>query len=216
MRPRFFTTPAKWRAWLELHHRSARELWVGFYKRGTGRPSITWPESVDQALCFGWIDGVRKAINEASYVIRFTPRRTGSVWSSVNLARAQELTRLGLMRPAGLVAHEARTPARSGLYSYEQRKSATLPEGLKRRLKGNRKAWAFFRQQPAWYRQGAVWWIVSAKKPETRERRLTALIEDSAARRTIKPLTRPARRRAVPPATPDRRPRRPPPRRPRT
>jgi uncharacterized protein YdeI (YjbR/CyaY-like superfamily) len=216
MRPRFFATAAKWREWLELHHRAARELWVGFHKRGTGRPSITWPESVDQALCFGWIDGVRKRLDQTSYVIRFTPRRKGSVWSSVNLARAQDLTRLGLMRPAGLVAHEGRMPARSGLYSYEQRKSATLPEAMKRRLKRNRKAWAFFKQQPAWYRQGAVWWIVSARKPETRERRLTALIEDSAVGRTIKPLTRPGRRRAATPATPDRRPRRPPPRRPPT
>ena len=216
MRPRFFTTAAKWREWLELHHRAAHELWVGFHKRGAGRPSITWPESVDQALCFGWIDGVRKSLDESSYVIRFTPRRKGSVWSSVNLARALELTRLGLMRPAGLVAHEARPPARSGLYSYEQRKSATLPAAMKGRFKRNRKAWAFFKKQPAWYRQGAVWWIVSAKKPETRERRLTALIEDSAARRTIKPLTRPVRRRAATPATPDRRPRRPPRRRPPT
>ena len=159
---------------------------------------------------------MRKRLDETSYVIRFTPRRKGSVWSSINLARVQELTRLGLMRPAGLVAHEARTPARSGLYSYEQRKSATLPEAMKRRLKRNRKAWAFFKQQPGWYRHGAVWWIVSGKKPETRERRLTALIEDSAAGRTIKPLTRPDRRRAARPATPDPRPRRPPPRHPPT
>ena len=200
MRPRFFTTAAKWREWLELHHHSAQEVWVGVHKRGTGRPSITCRESVDQALCFGWIDGVRKSLDETSYVIRFTPRRKGSVWSTVNLARAQELTRLGLMRAAGLAAHEARIPARSGLYSYEQRKSAAPPEALKRRLKGNRKAWTFFKQQPAWYRQGAVWWIVSARKPETRDRRLAALIEDSAAGRTIKPLTRPAGRRAARPA----------------
>ena len=152
----------------------------------------------------------------AGPAIQFTPRRKDSVWSSVNLVRTQELTRLGLMRPAGLVAHEARTPARSGLYSYEQRKSATLPEAMKARLRRNRKAWAFFKKQPARYRGGAVWWIVSAKKPETRDRRLTALIEDSVAERTIKPITRPVRRRAAPPATPDRRPRRPPPRRPPT
>jgi uncharacterized protein YdeI (YjbR/CyaY-like superfamily) len=149
---------------------------------------------VDQALCFGWIDGVRKRLDETSYVIRFTPRRKGSVWSTVNLARVQELTRLGLMRPAGLAAHEARMAARSGLYSYEQRKSATLPETMRRRLKRNRKAWAFFKQQSAWYRQAAGWWIVSGKKPETRERRLAALIKDSAVGRTIKPLTRPDRR----------------------
>jgi uncharacterized protein YdeI (YjbR/CyaY-like superfamily) len=190
MRPRFFATSAKWREWLERHHRTARELWVGFHKRGTGRPSMTWPESVDQALCFGWIDGVRKRLDETSYVIRFTPRRKGSVWSSVNLARVKELTRLGLMRPAGLSAHEARTPGKAGLYSYEQRKTAALPEAMQRRLERNRKAWTFFRKQPAWYRQTSVWWVVSGKKEETRERRLTALIEDSAAGRPIKPLLR--------------------------
>src|SRR5258705_2400243 len=127
MRPRFFATPTKWREWLELHHRAARELWVGFHKRGTGRPSITWSESVDQALCFGWIDGVRKRLDETSYVIRFTPRRKGSVWSSVNLARAQELTRLGLMRPTGTVPPNDPPPATSGLYPHEPRTVATRP-----------------------------------------------------------------------------------------
>jgi uncharacterized protein YdeI (YjbR/CyaY-like superfamily) len=190
MRPRFFATAAKWREWLERHHRTAGELWVGFHKRATGRPSMTWPESVDQALCFGWIDGVRKRLDESSYVIRFTPRRKGSIWSSINLARVKELTRLGLMRPAGLSAHEGRTPAKAGLYSYEQRKTAALPAPMERQFKRNRKAWAFFQEQPAWYRQTAVWWVVSAKKEQTRERRLTALIEDSAAGRTIKPLAR--------------------------
>jgi uncharacterized protein YdeI (YjbR/CyaY-like superfamily) len=190
MRPRFFATPAKWREWLQRHHATAPELWVGFYKRGSGRPSMTWPESVDEALCFGWIDGVRKRLDETRYVIRFTPRRKGSIWSSVNLGRVKELTRGGLMRPAGLAAHEARTPAKSGIYAYEQRKTAKLPAAMARRLKTNRKAWAFFQQQPAWYRQVAIWWIVSAKKEETRERRLAALIEDSAAGRTIRPLTR--------------------------
>ncbi|MEP6687423.1 MAG: YdeI/OmpD-associated family protein [Gemmatimonadales bacterium] len=151
---------------------------------------MTWPESVDEALCFGWIDGVRKRLDETRYVIRFTPRRKGSVWSSVNLGRVQELTRVGLMRPAGLAVHEARTPAKSGIYAYEQRKMAKLPAAMARRLKADRKAWAFFQKQAAWYRQVVVWWIVSAKKEETRERRLTALIGDSAAGRTIKPLTR--------------------------
>ncbi len=192
-RPRFFATPAKWREWLQRHHASTAEVWVGFHKRGSGRPSITWPESVDEALCFGWIDGVRKRLDESRYVIRFTPRRKGSVWSSINLARIKELTRLGLMRPAGLAAHEARTAAKSGIYSYEQRKRARLPVAMQRRFKGNRKAWAFFQQQAPWYRKVTTWWIVSAKREETRERRLATLIEDSAAGRRIKALTRPAK-----------------------
>jgi uncharacterized protein YdeI (YjbR/CyaY-like superfamily) len=192
MQPRFFATPAKWREWLERNHATATELWVGFYKRGTERSSITWPESVDQALCFGWIDGVRKRIDEASYAIRFTPRRKGSTWSNVNLAKVEELTRQGLMRTAGLSAHEARRPAKSGIYAYEQRKTAQLPAAMMRRFKGNRKAWAYFQKQPAWYRQVAVWWIVSAKREDTRERRLAALIADSEAGRTIRPLTRPS------------------------
>jgi len=190
MQPTFFATPDEWRAWLARHHDTVPELWVGFHKRGTGRPSITWPESVDQALCFGWIDGVRRRLDDERYVIRFTPRRDGSVWSSVNLARVEELKQLGLMRAPGLRAHEARRPARSGIYSYEQRKSAVLPEPLERRFQRNRKAWAYFLAQPAWYRQTAVWWIVSAKKEDTRERRLATLIEDCAAGRPIKQLDR--------------------------
>jgi uncharacterized protein YdeI (YjbR/CyaY-like superfamily) len=191
MQPRFFATPGEWRDWLERHHATAPELVVGFYKRGTGRPSITWPQSVDQALCFGWIDGVRRRLDDERYAIRFTPRRQGSTWSRVNLARVKELTRLGLMRPAGRLAHQSRAPARTGLYSYEQRKRAKLPPALEARLKRNRKAWAYFQARPAWYRHLAVWWIVSAKKEETRARRLATLIGDSAAGRPIRQLARP-------------------------
>ena len=191
MHPRYFATPAKWRAWLEKHHATALELWVGFHKRGSGRPSLTWRESVDQALCFGWIDGVRRRIDDERYAIRFTPRRKGSTWSNINLARIEELTRLGLMHPAGRDAHAARTAAKSGIYSYEQRKNARLPAELEARFKRNRKAWAYFQAQPAWYRRTAVWWAVSAKKEETRKRRLTTLIADSAAGRAIRPLSRP-------------------------
>ena len=197
MQPRFFASPDEWRDWLERHHDTAPELLVGFYKRGTGRPSITWPESVDQALCFGWIDGVRRRIDDERYTIRFTPRRKGSTWSRVNLARVKELTRQGLMRPAGRLAHASRAPAKTGLYSYEQRKRAKLPPALEAKLKRNRKAWAYFQARPAWYRQLAVWWIVSAKKEETRERRLATLIADSAAGRSIRQLARPG------PARPD-------------
>src|SRR6476661_6653362 len=193
MQPQYFEAPDEWRDWLERHHATAPDLWVGFYKRGTGRPSLTWPESVDQALCFGWIDGVRRRIDDERYAIRFTPRPKGSTWSNVNLARVEELNRLGLMHPAGHDAHAARRAEKSGVYAYEQRKTAKLPLALEARFKRNRKGWAYFRAQPAWYRQTAVWWVVSAKKEETRERRLATLIADSAAGRTIRHLTRPAR-----------------------
>jgi len=197
MQPQYFAAPDEWRDWLERHHATAPELWVGFYKRGTGRPSLTWPESVDHALCFGWIDGVRQRIDDERYAIRFTPRRKGSTWSRVNLARVKELTRQGLMRPPGRLAHEARAPAKTKLYSYEQRKRAKLPPALEAKLKRNRKAWTYFQARPAWYRQSAVWWIVSAKKEETRARRLATLIADSAAGRFIRHLARPG------PALPD-------------
>lgn len=193
--PRYFSTPAEWRAWLEEHHASVPELWVGFHKRGSGRPSITWPESVDQALCFGWIDGVRRRIDDERYAIRFTPRRTGSTWSNINLRRVEELTRLGLMHQAGRAAHAARSAAKSGIYAYEQRKGARLPAAMEARFKRSRKAWTFFGAQPAWYRRTAVWWVVSAKKEDTRLRRLETLIAESAAGRTIRPLSRTERDR---------------------
>jgi uncharacterized protein YdeI (YjbR/CyaY-like superfamily) len=192
MKPRFFRTPAEWRSWLDQHHDTEPDLWVGFYKRGTGRSGLTWPESVDQALCFGWIDGVRRRIDDERYAIRFTPRRKGSTWSNLNLKRVEELTRLGLMHQAGRDAHAARGAAKSGIYSYEQRKRARLPATLEARFKRNRKAWTFFQAQPVWYRHTSAWWVVSAKKEETRERRLATLIADSAAGRTIRQLTRPA------------------------
>jgi uncharacterized protein YdeI (YjbR/CyaY-like superfamily) len=190
MDPSYFATPAEWRAWLTEHHDTAAELWVGFHKKASGRPSITWPEAVDQALCFGWIDGVRKSVDDSRYVIRFTPRRRNSVWSSVNVGRVEELTRLGLMHAAGLAAYEASAPAKSRVYSYEQRKSAKLPEPLERRFKRHRTAWEFFQAQPPGYRRTATWWVISAKKEETRLRRLETLIEDSARRRPVKPLAR--------------------------
>jgi uncharacterized protein YdeI (YjbR/CyaY-like superfamily) len=191
MKPRFFPTPDKWRGWLEKHHASTAELWVGFYKTNSGRPSITWPEAVDQALCFGWIDGVRKRLDEHSYVIRFTPRRPNSIWSRVNLGRVEELTRLGLMRPAGLEAHQGRNTSKSAAYSFEQRDKAALTPGMERRFKQNRDAWRYFQAQAPWYRRTTSWWVISAKKEETRERRLATLIEDCAQGRPIKGLIRP-------------------------
>jgi uncharacterized protein YdeI (YjbR/CyaY-like superfamily) len=150
---------------------------------------MTWPESVDQALCFGWIDGIRKSIDEVSYTIRFSPRKPRSVWSAVNIKRAQELAGQGLMQAAGLQAFQARQENRSGIYSYEQRQDQ-LPEEYDKKLRQNKAAWDFFQAQPAGYRKAAGWWVVSAKKEETRLRRLDTLIEESARGRTIPPLTR--------------------------
>ena len=188
--PIFFAFPAEFRAWLEEHHAQASELWVGFDKKGTGRPGMTWPAAIDQALCFGWIDGVRKGIDDESYAIRFTPRRARSIWSAVNIKRAQELIESGLMRPAGLAAYEQRTEERSGVYAYEQRDAATLGDDYERQFRANEQAWAFFQAQTAWYRKTATWWVVNAKKDETKPRRLVTLVEDSASRRTITQLTR--------------------------
>jgi uncharacterized protein YdeI (YjbR/CyaY-like superfamily) len=192
----FFETPAAFRAWLTEHHDRARELWVGFHKKGTGRPSITWPEAVDQALCFGWIDGVRKRIDDASYAIRFTPRQPGSIWSAVNVKRAGELAELGLMQPAGLAAFAARDEAKTNRYAYEQR-AAALDEAAERQFRANAAAWAFFEAQPPSYRRAAIWWVVSAKKEETRRKRLAVLIEDSAQGRRLAMLTRPPERQTV-------------------
>jgi uncharacterized protein YdeI (YjbR/CyaY-like superfamily) len=194
-KPTFFATPAKFRAWLEKHHDTAPELVVGFYKKGSGKPSVTWPEAVDQALCFGWIDGVRRSLDDERYTNRFTPRTPRSNWSARNIERANELIDLGLMHPAGLEAFEARTDERSGVYSYEQRHSVELDEAYERRFRRNEKAWQFFTSASPSYRTTAVFWVMSAKKEETRERRLTRLIDDSAHGRTVPPLTSPARNR---------------------
>jgi len=188
--PTFFAAPEELRAWLERNHAQAAELWVGFYKRGTGRPSITWPESVDEALCFGWIDGVRKSLGDDSYMIRFTPRKPRSTWSTVNIARVAELTRLGRMRPAGLAAFAQRLEAKSAIYAYEQRENAALGAEAEQQFRANPAAWEFFQAQPAWYRRTASWWVISAKRPETRAKRLATLIDDSAGGRTIRELTR--------------------------
>ena len=189
--PQFFADRRAWRRWLEAHHDSAAELWVGFYKKGSGKPSITWPEAVDGALCFGWIDGVRKGIDEERYKIRFTPRRRGSIWSDVNVRRAGELARDGLMHPAGRAAFDARTEARSGIYAYEQRQTATLDPAHEATFRANAAAWTFFQSRPASYRRTATWWVVSAKQEATRLRRLATLIDDSAHGRTLAQLTRP-------------------------
>ena len=189
-KPKFFATPAAFRAWLERHHARAKVLWVGFHKRDAGVPSITWPESVDEALCFGWIDGVRYRVDADRYMIRFTPRRADSVWSSVNIRRMKVLFRAGRVTAAGEAAWEARDAKRTGVYSFEQRKEVAFDPVLQRRFQANATAWGFFSDQAPWYRRTATFWVMSAKKPETREKRLATLIADSAARRRIKGLER--------------------------
>lgn len=185
MKPTFFPTPQHFRAWLSRHHRTKSELVVGFYKVQSGRPSITWPESVDQALCFGWIDGVRRRLDEVSYTIRFTPRRAGSAWSAINIRRVTVLKRLGLMQEAGLVAFRRRTEQNSRTYSYEQRHSARLEQAHQQKLQANRKAWEFFRAQAPSYQRTAIYWVASAKREETRLKRLLSLIESSARNRRV-------------------------------
>lgn len=191
LKPLFFPSPSAWRAWLEEHHANANELWVGFHKRKSGQPSITWPEAVDGALCFGWIDGLRKSIDDTSYKIRFTPRKLRSIWSAINVKRATELSALGLMHQAGLSAFEKRDAKRSGLYSYEQRKGVKLPAAYQRKFRTNPAAWKFFQAQPPWYKRTSAWWVIGAKKDATKLKRLAVLIEHSAHQRTIPALTRP-------------------------
>ena len=184
MKPRFFASPAAFRAWLVKHHLKAGELLVGFYKVGSGRPSMTWPESIDQALCFGWIDGVRRRVDDISYTIRFSPRRRGSIWSEINAKRAAELDALGLMSKAGLDALAKRKSYRSGIYSYEQR-TASLPPPYAAQLSKHKAAAAFFDAQPPSYRKKIGWWVVCAKKEETRLSRLDRLIKESARGRRV-------------------------------
>ena len=186
---RFFATAAAFRRWLEKHHDRADELWVGFYKKGTGRPSITYPEALDVALCFGWIDGIRKGIDETSYTNRFTPRRPRSNWSAVNIKRVGELTAAGLMHPAGLKAFEARDAKRSGIYSFEKTATAFSVAETKA-FKAQKGAWSFWQAQPPGYRKTATHFVTSAKKPETRARRFERLVADSAKGLRIKELRR--------------------------
>ena len=184
MDPTFFATPVDFRDWLAAHHATADELWVGFYKKGSGRPSITWPESVDEALCYGWIDGLRRRLDDERYVIRFTPRRRGSIWSEVNTRRADELIAAGQMQPAGLAAYEARDPDKSQFYTYEARHQPLAP-AYEAEFRADVDAWAYWAAQPPHYRRGATHWVMSAKREETRRRRLATLITDSAASRWI-------------------------------
>lgn len=178
--PIFFPTAAEFRAWLDQHAATATDVVVGFHKRGSGTPSIDWPESVDEALCHGWIDGVRTRIDDKTYKIRFTPRKAASTWSAVNIARAQALTQAGRMLPAGLAAFERRTEARSRIYAFEQPEDIELTPALEVAFRHHAQAWDFFQAQPPGYRRTSIWHILSAKKAETQTARLNRLIEASA------------------------------------
>ncbi|MDX2304078.1 MAG: YdeI/OmpD-associated family protein [Microscillaceae bacterium] len=176
----FFPTPADFRAWLEQNHDKETELWVGFYKKGSEKPSITWPESVDQALCFGWIDGIRKSIDTESYKIRFTPRKPNSIWSAVNLKKMDELMAQGLVMPAGMAIYEKRNLKKQEIYSFEQ-ENIELGETYQSQFKENAKAWKLFQAMPPSYRKTAIWWVISAKQESTRLKRLAILMECSEA-----------------------------------
>lgn len=178
--PVFFETPAAFRAWLKRHARSATELVVGFHKVGSGRPHMTWPQSVDEALCVGWVDGVRKRIDEHAYQIRFTPRKPSSTWSAINIERVRVLEEQGRMTPAGLAAFAHRREAKSRTYAYEQREAVALAPADEALFRKHKAAWAFFEAQPPGYRKRLVWRVLSAKQQATREKRLAALIEASA------------------------------------
>ncbi|PZF73530.1 YdeI/OmpD-associated family protein [Taibaiella soli] len=195
MEPIFFESPAAFRKWLDKNHAKETEVLVGFHKTKTGKPTITWPESVDQALCFGWIDGVRKSIDEHSYTIRFTPRKTTSIWSAINIKKVEDLTTKGLMKPAGLEAFKHRKEHKSKIYSFEQdREKIKLEPAQEQKFRSNKKAWKFFTEQSPSYQRTATWVVISAKQEATREKRLDALIADSEAGLLLKQLRRPEKK----------------------
>ncbi|MDH4045758.1 MAG: YdeI/OmpD-associated family protein [Gemmatimonadota bacterium] len=188
--PTFFASAASFRQWLARHHAGATELWVGFYKKDSGKGGITYPEALDEALCYGWIDGIRKRVNATSYTIRFTPRKATSNWSAVNVRHATRLIETRRMRSPGLAAFEAREGDKAG-YSHEER-PARLAPALAKRFRAAHAAWAFFQAQPPGYRRTATFWVMSAKRDETRERRLTSLIACSAKGQRIPLLAPPS------------------------
>jgi len=189
MTPEFFPSPAAFGRWLRAHHATATELWVAYHKVATGKPSMTWSDSVDEALCHGWIDGLRKSLGDDAYMIRFTPRKATSIWSDVNTKKMHALIAAGRMRPAGLRAFEARKDARAGVYAFEQ-KAQELSRTELAAFRKEAGAWKFWQAQPLGYRRTAAHWVSSAKRSETRARRLATLISDSAAGLRIAQLRR--------------------------
>jgi uncharacterized protein YdeI (YjbR/CyaY-like superfamily) len=193
----FFETPAQLRSWFEKNHATAGELWLGYHRKRTGRPTVTWQEVVDQELCFGWIDSVRYSLDDDRSAQRITPRRKRSVWSAINIKRFGELEALGLVHPAGRDAFEKRDEARSRIYSYENR-SRGFDAAREAAFRKHKLAWTFFEAQPPSYRKTAAFWVMSAKRDETRERRLTVLIERSRNRERLPQLVSPSRRPRTP------------------
>jgi uncharacterized protein YdeI (YjbR/CyaY-like superfamily) len=190
MRPhdvRFFASPAELRDWFDANHATAAELWLGYHKKATGKPSVVWTEAVDEALCVGWIDGILQRVDETAHVQRFTPRRKGSNWSAINVAKVAALTAQGRMRPMGLAAFEARSEAKTGVYSYERPDGAFSADETAR-FRADAAAWADWERRSPSYRKTVTHWVTSAKQASTRERRLATLIEDSSAGRPIKSM----------------------------
>lgn len=188
--PIFFESAAEWRAWLEQHHATASEVWVGMWRKALGR-GMTWSEAVDEALCFGWIDSVAKGVDDERRMQRFSPRKPTSNWSLVNVRKVEQLRADGRMRPAGEAAFARRRADKTGVYSFEQRDQAAFTPAQLAQFEANPDAWADWQARPPGYRRTATHWVVSAKREETRARRLATLIEDCAAGRAIKPLRRP-------------------------
>lgn len=184
MTPTFFRTPAQFRRWLEKNHATVRELWIGFHKVASGKGGLTYKEALDEALCFGWIDGVRRKLDDEAFVQRFTPRTAKSYWSAVNIARAKELQKTGRMHAAGEAAFARRDKTPPARYSFE-RAQAAFDAPLEKQFRANPAAWVFFQAEAPWYRRVVTHWVTSAKKPETRQRRLDTLIADCAAGRRI-------------------------------
>ena len=184
---RFLSSPDELRDWFDANHATATELWLGHHRKSTGRPTIAWSDAVDEALCVGWIDGVRFSLDDERFAQRFTPRRKGSNWSAINVQKVAELTKQGRMRPAGLAAFEQRTPDRTGVYSYE-REAATFTADEEERFRADTAAWADWQRRAPSYRRAVTYWVVSAKQPDTRARRLASLIEASVAGRPVGPM----------------------------
>jgi uncharacterized protein YdeI (YjbR/CyaY-like superfamily) len=187
LKPKFFKDQKELRTWFEKNHDKKKEIWVGFYKKDSGKANFTWSQSVDQALCFGWIDGIRKSIDEESYMIRFTPRNPKSNWSAINIKKINELTKLGLMLPSGIEAFKKREDKRSEVYSFEQNK-VKLSKKYELKFKSNKEAWKFFQSLPPSTKKPSIWWVMSAKKEETQLRRLEILIKSSEKQAKIPPL----------------------------
>lgn len=183
--PKFFRTAVEFRRWLEKNHATARELWVGYYKKASGRGGMVYREALDEALCFGWIDGITKSIDADSYMQRFSPRRPGSIWSNINVRHVERLKAAGKMHAAGLAAFAARDPKKTGIYSFENRPKE-FPLALEKTFRRNKEAWAFWQAQPPGYRRLMTWWVLSGKLEETQQKRLTKLIAESAAGRRIR------------------------------